>query len=186
MGRYKKYGSAGALWKALEAYFDSISRKRPVMEQKPTDRMDKYGHTIMELVSVKNEKGEEMTELEFVLPPTVGDLCRHLGISRETWSQYCKDPTLAEPTGWARDRLEAYLEGQLLRREGKNLQGVIFSLQNNYGMSEKKTLELGPRAEKAVASSGGAAERNALLRKIAEELDDGDDGCAGQAGTAED
>jgi len=185
MGRPKKYASDRALRRAVEDYFDSISRVRQVMEEHNTGERDKFGHFVMEWVPVKNARGEIMTEREYVLPPTAGGLCEHLGISRETWAQYCADPAFARTTAWAREQLKLYLERQLLIREGKNLQGVIFSLQNNYGMSEKRTVELGPRAVQAVEGSG-AKERDALLRKLAEELEnDGtDDGGPEAAGTA--
>lgn len=179
MGRYKKYRSDRALREAVEDYFASISRVREVMEERRTGARDKYGHFANEWVPVRNGKGEVMTEREFVLPPTAGGLCEHLGVSRETWSQYCGDPQFARTTTWAREQMKLYLERQLLTREGKNLQGVIFSLQNNYGMSERKTVELGPQAIQTAAKVG-AAERDALLRKIAEELGDEESGAPDQ------
>ena len=187
MGRPKRYSSDRALRRAVEDYFNSISRVREVMEERRSGERDKYGHFVVEWVPVKNGKGEVMTEREYILPPTTGGLCEHLGISRETWSQYCGDKQFASTTTWAREQLKLYLERQLLTREGKNLQGVIFSLQNNYGMSEKRTVELGSKAAKAVAKVG-TTEREALLRKIAEELEDdgADDEGPGTAGTAAD
>lgn len=83
---------------------------------------------------MKNTKGEVMVEREYVIPPTVGGLCGHPGISRQTWADYCdpeKNPKFRETTAWAREELRRYLEGQLLTRSGKGLKGVIFSLQNN-------------------------------------------------------
>ncbi len=94
---------------------------------------------------------------EFVVPPTVGGLCRHLGIHRSTWADYCdpeKHPELQEVTAYARETMEAFLEDALLTRSGKELKGVIFSLQNNYGYTERKEVELGPRARKAVTAGG--------------------------------
>lgn len=173
MSRYKKYRSDKALREAVEGYFASISRVRQVMEERRTGKLDRYGHPVTEWVPVLDGRGEVMTEREFVLPPTTGGLCAHLGISRETWAQYCNLTQFAETTTWARETLRLYLEQQLLTREGKNLQGVLFSLQNNYGYAEKKTVELGPQAARAVAQVGSGS-REALLRKIAEELDDDD------------
>lgn len=171
MSRYKKYRSDKALREAVEGYFASISRVRQVMEERRTGELDRYGHFVMELVPVLDGRGQPMMEREFVLPPTVGGLCAHLGISRETWAQYCGLPQFEETAGWARETLRLYLEQQLLTREGKNLQGVLFSLQNNYGMSEKKTVELGPQAAKAVAETGmSLSERKELLLKLADDL----------------
>lgn len=178
MSRYKKYRSDKALREAVEGYFASISRVRQIMEERRTGEVDKYGHFVVEWVPVLDGRGEIMTEREFVQPPTVGGLCAWLGISRETWAQYCGLPQFGETTTWARETLRFYLEQQLLTREGKNLQGVIFSLQNNYGYAEKRTVELGPQAVRAVTQTGSGT-RDALLKKIAEELDDGDSGETG-------
>lgn len=140
MGRSKKYNTALVLRRALEDYFDSISRVRQVMEERNTGERDKYGHAVMELVPVQNSKGEIMTEREYVIPPTVGGLCQHLGISRVTWSQYCngeRNPQFVEVTTWAREQLLAWREHELMTRPGRDLPGVMFDLQMNYGMSEK-------------------------------------------------
>ena len=140
MGRTKKYNTDLALRRAVENYFDSISRVKPVMESYNTGEKDQWGHFIPEWRPVKNARGEDMTELEFVVPPTVGGLCRYLGISRDTWSQYCsreRNPQFAGTTEWAREQLLAWREKELMTRPGKDLTGVMFDLQMNYGMSEK-------------------------------------------------
>lgn len=173
MGRYKKYRSDKALREAVEGYFAGISRTVNVMEERKTGEKDSWGHFVKEWVPVCNDRGEVVRAREFVIPPTVGGLCTHLQISRETWSKYCDkelNPQFEETTTWARGVLRGYLEGQLLTRGGKDLKGVIFSLQNNYGYAEKRTVELGPKAAQAVAAgAAGSAEREALLRLLAEE-----------------
>ena len=196
MGRCKKYRSDKTLREAVEAYFAGISRTVDVMEERNTGEKDSWGHFVKEWVQVTNDRGEVVRELEFVVPPTVGGLCASLGISRDTWASYCdreRNPQFGETTTWAREVLQGYLEGQLLSRSGKDLKGVIFSLQNNYGMSEKRTVELGPKAAEAVAYAG-SAERDALLKKLLEEQDDDNGvpveaqpeaGSVGRGGTAE-
>lgn len=186
VGRYKKYSSDKALREAVEDYFASISREREIMEESVTPEKDQWGHFVKEWVPVTNDKGEVMREREYVIPPTVGGLCDHLKISRQTWADYCNpelNPKFRETTAWAREILRGYLEGQLLTRSGKDMKGVIFSLQNNYGMSEKRTVELGPKAAEVVAKAG-SAEREALLRKLTEELESNGvaDGGSGEAG----
>ena len=204
MGRYKKYRSDKALREAVEGYFAGISRTVDVMEERKTGEKDDWGHFVKEWVPVCNDSGKVIRAREFVIPPTAGGLCAHLEISRETWAKYCdKDmnPQFEETTTWARSVLRGYLEGQLLTRGGKDLKGVIFSLQNNYGYAEKRTVELGPKAAQAVAAgAAGPAEREALLRLLAEEFGgDGTDdaenrdpaeaqpeaGSVGRGGTAE-
>lgn len=176
MGRYRKYKTDKALRKAAESYFAGISRTETVMEERRTGEKDSWGHFATEWVQVVNDQGEAVTVREYVIPPSVGGLCRYLEISRETWSRYCdpeENPQFRETVRWVREELRGYLEDQLLTRSGKDLKGVIFSLQNNYGMSEKRTVELGPKAAEAVASAG--SEREALLQKLLSEMSDGTD-----------
>ena len=140
MGREKKYNTDRALRRAIEEYFDSISRIKPVMEVYNTGQKDRWGHFIPEWRPVKNARGEDMTEREYVIPPTVGGLCSYLQISRVTWFNYCdrvRNPQFAETTEWAREQLLAWREKELMTRPGKDLTGVLFDLQMNYGMSEK-------------------------------------------------
>ncbi len=69
----------------------------------------------------------------------------------------------------ARCAVQEYLERELLTRE-KGLQGVIFALQANFGMSEKRTVELGPRAAQAMAAGRMSEnERRDLLRAMTED-----------------
>ena len=70
--------------------------------------------------------------------------------------------------------MEAYLEEQLLTRE-KNVQGLIFNLQNNYGWREKREVELGGETRRTVAGSAQArpmsiAEKMAFLEQQREAL----------------
>lgn len=148
-GRPKKYTKKG-LETAVEGYFSSISRDE-----------------------------REAWEAEYKRPPTVSGLCLYLGIDRSTWQNYADPklhPEFREITAYAKMRMEAYLEEQLLTRE-KNVQGLIFNLQNNYGWREKRELELGGEtrrtvAEGAQAQSMSIAEKIALLAEQREALAD--------------
>ena len=55
------------------------------------------------------------------------------------------------------------------------MRGIIFDLQNNYGMTERRELELGPQAAKAISGAVTTEEREELLRLLKEEAqrDDG-------------
>lgn len=114
---------------------------------------------------------------EYKRPPTVSGLCLYLGIDRSTWQNYADPklhPELREITAYARMRMETYLEEQLLIRE-KNVQGLIFNLQNNYGWREKREVELGGETRRAVADGTQArtmsiAEKVALLAEQREAL----------------
>ena len=168
-GRPKKY-TKKKLREETERYFRSISRTIPA-------RDDTGG-------IIRNDDGDEIQLLQYVVPPSIAGLCLQLGIDRSTWQNYA-DPTLhpelADVVAEARARIEAYLEQELLTRE-KGLQGIIFNLQNNYGWRQKQEDELG---EKTRSSMGAgelriadklallAEERDALL--MTEREDDGEE-----------
>ena len=161
-GRPKKYTRKG-LEKAVEGYFASISRKVRVL--------DEDGE------AVYNDIGESIWVTEYIRPPTVSGLCLYLGIDRSTWQNYADrrlHPELQEITAYAKMRMETYLEEQLLTRE-KNVQGLVFNLQNNYGWREKREVELGGETREAVsagvqAQSMSIAEKMALLTEQREAL----------------
>ncbi len=144
MARPRKY-TAKSLQKAVNAYFLSISRRVPVTERVDSGRKDEMGHVVWEDVPVLNQLGEQIIREEYVIPPTVAGLCAWLGIHRSTWTDWCdteRFPEFADTTTRARGRLQGWNEEQLLTREGKNLKGVIFNLQNNYGYSEHQEVNL--------------------------------------------
>lgn len=87
MSRPRKY-TPNTLKKAVNGYFDSISRLVPLTEKRNTGRKDSDGHVIYEEVPVLNRLGVQATVLEYLVPPTVGGLCEHLGIHRSTWADY--------------------------------------------------------------------------------------------------
>ena len=152
-GRPKKY-TRKSLQKAVDGYFASISRKVRVV--------DDDGE------AVYNDVGDSIWVTEYIRPPTVSGLCLHLGVDRSTWQNYADPrlhPELAEITAYAKVRMETYLEEQLLTRE-KNVQGLIFNLQNNYGWKEKREVELGGETRRAV-SAGAQAQNMSIAEKMA-------------------
>lgn len=143
MGRPRKY-TPKKLREKVNEYFDSITRIVEVTEQVPTGNLDSKGHMIFETRPVLNRLGLPAQVEEYIIPPTVGGLCEFLGINRSTWAEYCntdKHPEFSNTTTRTRGRMRAYLELQLLTRSGKDVKGIIFDLQNNYGYKEK--LEIG-------------------------------------------
>ena len=172
MGRPKKYG-VKSLAKAVERYFLSITRDVPVLEKRDSGKKDDKGHVIYEHVPVVNKLGEQAVITEYIVPPTVGGLCAVLGIHRSTWAEYCDPelhPEFSDTTTRARGRLREWREEQLLTR--KDVKGIIFDLQNNYGYSEKRQVELGERASRAVVSAATMpmGEKMQLLEEIAREF----------------
>ena len=75
MSRPRKY-TPNTLKKAVNGYFDSISRLVPLTEKRNTGRKDSDGHVIYEEVPVLNRLGVQATVLEYLVPPTVGGLHR--------------------------------------------------------------------------------------------------------------
>ena len=162
-GREKKY-TAKKLNEAVERYFKSISRTAPVTEEVPTGELDERGHKLYHQVPVVNDLNEAMLHTEFIIPPTVSGLCQYLGIHRATWARYSdpdQHPEFCDTTTRARGRMRAYLEEQLLTR--KDVRGVIFDLQNNYGYAERREVELGSKARAAIGSANLPVEERAEL-----------------------
>ena len=139
MGKQKKY-TPEKLDRAVKRYFKSISREITVTESKPTGERDDMGHMIYEEVPVMNSLGREMKTVQYLIPPTVGGLSDFLGIHRDTWNAYCNDEAYSDTTTYARGRMHAYLEREMLTRPGKDLKGVMFNLENNYGYAERKNV----------------------------------------------
>lgn len=148
------------LREAIERYFRSISRTIPA-------RDDTGG-------IIRNDDGEEIKVVQFVVPPSVTGMCLYLGIDRSTWQNYADaalHPELAGICQGARTRIEAYLEQELLTRE-KGVQGIIFNLQNNYGWKQKQEVELGKDTRESMKHAATYHEKLALLR-----ADDGESEC---------
>ncbi len=179
MARPKKYTQL-SLEKADRAYFDSISRDVIAQERVDTGKRDPDGHKIYELKPILDRRGKQIVLLEYVVPPTVGGLCNFLGIDRSTWANYAdieQHPEHEGTVSYARSKMRAWLEEQLLTR--KDVRGVIFDLQNNYGYTERRELELGARAERVAREMVPLSERENLLREIAREFGGDADGGAG-------
>lgn len=168
MSREKTY-TPDSLEKAVNKYFKSITRIKHVTEKVDSGRRDEKNHVIYEEREVINRYGKPLEIEEYIIPPTIEDLAAFLGIHRSTWTNYCNDELYFDTTTRARGRIRAYLHRELLTREGKDIRGVMFDLQNNFGFSDKKQVEIGPGTKKLLAAEAlPVDEREALLRKIAE------------------
>ncbi len=151
MSQEKQY-TPEKLDKAVKKYFRSISRcitlteKKPVIlgqdeDGNPVYKEDEMGHIVYTLAPIVNSLGKEMKVLEYIIPPSVGDLAIFLGIHRSTWDRYCQCEEFCDTTTHARGLMHAYLERESLTRSGKDLKGILFNLENNYGYKEKIELE---------------------------------------------
>lgn len=151
VGRPKKYKTKKQLSEAVERYFSSISKVVTVY--------DEIGAVMI------GDDCNIMQRVEYIDPPTITGLCLYLGIDRRTWANYCDielHPEFADVTAYARARIEAWLERELLTRE-KSVQGLIFNLQNNFGWRQKAEVDLGEKTRKTIAET----EKMSLADKIA-------------------
>lgn len=185
-GRKPKYKTAKQLEQAVNAYFTRISYQEPAVVATPTGEVDDNGHVkykTMLLYEPGKEigmRGAPVTVTKWLKPPSMAGLCLHLGISKETWSNYAGQEKFRAVVERTRARMEDYWTERL---DGKGANGARFALSSCYGWSgEKREVELGPRAEKAVgATAVPMSERKALLEELAREFARG--GGSGEAGS---
>ena len=127
-----------ALREAVAAYFDSITRVVEIQEKVDSGKKDAWGHVIWDTVPVMNNLGKVATRIEFLVPPTIGGLCLHLGIHSSTWSRWRdgeKHPEFQEIIELVYDRLITWRQEQVVSRD--KVQGLIWDLETNYGAREK-------------------------------------------------
>lgn len=131
MGKEPKY-KPEELEAKIEDYFAGITRLVTVTEMVDTGEKDKYGHAILEARDVLNSKGEAVKKLNYIIPPTIGGICKHLGISPTTWSKYGERKRYDEIVKRTRGRVYEYLQGETLVRPDKMLGGIMFNIENNF------------------------------------------------------
>lgn len=132
MGRWKTYRSAKAFAEAVDGYFESIT----YTETACRPGIWNHGEYIRG-EEIYNRDGAPIKVTHYAVPPSIVALQNHIGVSRETWSNYADDPAYAEIIEYARRRVEEYLNRQLIEM-GRDNKGVIFSLENNFGYREKR------------------------------------------------
>lgn len=138
MGRKKTY-TKKTLRKAVTAYFDSITRVVKLTEKQDTGQKDSYGHTIYKDVPVKNRLGQQAEVLEYLVPPTYGGLCIHLGIVSSTWTRWKdkdKYPEFQTIIEEVEDRMVNWRKEQVVTR--KDVKGLIWDLEVNHGCGKQK------------------------------------------------
>lgn len=139
MARKKNY-TPETLQRAVEKYFKTITRKVKVTEKVDTGKKDSSGHVIWENRPVTNCLGKELEVTEYLVPPSVAGLCEFLGIHRSTWAEYCSQEEFSDTTSHARGRMQGWREEQLVTR--KDVKGIVFDLENNYGYRERQHIQV--------------------------------------------
>ena len=137
MGAPKKY-TKGTLEAAVREYFASITREVVIQERVPTGKKDSWGHDVYEWRDVENNLGQVAKRTEYLVPPTLGGLCIHLGIANSTWTRW-RDPNKYKSfkpiIEYVDDRLIAWRKEQVVVRD--KVSGIIWDLETNYGCGKK-------------------------------------------------
>ena len=149
MGATPKY-TKDTLETAVREYFASITREVVIQERVPTGKKDSWGHDVYELRDVENNLGEKAKRTEYLVPPTLGGLCIHLGIANSTWSRWREQKKYKEIIEFVDDRMIAWRKEQVLIR--KDVKGLIWDLEVNHGCG-KQEKEKNP--EVSVVIEGG-------------------------------
>ena len=121
----------------IEDYFAGISRMRAVTESVPTGEKDKNGRDICEERVALNGRGEVVKTEDWLVPPTIADLLDHVGLTAEDWERFRSDDKLRPVVQAAEMRVERYLRRELLMRPGKDLKGVVLTLQHDFGFDDE-------------------------------------------------
>ncbi len=132
MGRPKKY-TAASLKKGVAAYFDSVRYERIMVRDEVYEGED--GQAQFRKVLVYDEDGEPVKETVWHKPPSLAGVCLHLGISRDTWAEYGKDPAMGGIVQEARMIVEDFWNEQL----ANNCKGARFALEANMGWNDRWT-----------------------------------------------
>ena len=153
-GAPKIYADAEALAKGCERYFASISRVEervnPITGEPECSSL-----------------GKPIERVVWLTQPSMGGLARSLGISDRTLRHYAEDTddpggtgnTKAAVVEWAKAICRDWLLEQVTTREKGSLNGLIFVLENNYGMKEQLSVEhSGQRIEEYLAALETGAE----------------------------
>lgn len=175
-GRKRKYSTPAQLEKAVNGYFAAISYQEPAVVATPTGEVDEDGR-IKWRTKLLHEPGEQVgmqgkpvTVTKWLTPPNMAGLCLHLGISRETWSNYGQDKTLKPVVERARARMEDYWCSRL---DGKGANGAKFALSSCYGWTERHEVGLDKPTRNVMAGQQiPLEEKEQLLRRIALEFSD--------------
>lgn len=149
VGAAPKY-TKQALESAVRDYFARITREVVIQERVPTGEKDAWGHDVYEWRDVENSLGEKAKRTEYLVPPTLGGLCIHLGIANSTWSRWREQKKYKEIIEFVDDRMIAWRKEQVLIR--KDVKGLIWDLEVNHGCG-KQEKEKNP--EVSVVIEGG-------------------------------
>lgn len=172
-GRPRIYKTVAAFRKAVDGYFQAITRERKLTEFVDSGERTNKGKPIYVERDVLGIDGQPVMVLDYVVPPTMPALQLTIGVGKSSWDNYRKREGFAEVCADAKLRIEAYLAEQAVLRDKP--QGVLFTLENNYGWKSNREIELGDKTRAALAQDMTMAEKMALIREAAMAAGDADD-----------
>ncbi|KPU43022.1 hypothetical protein OXPF_34540 [Oxobacter pfennigii] len=139
-GRPRKYKTAKAIEKAIEYYFDSITKTELAFENILTGYEDEEKtKPIYNKIPLLNNAGEQIKTTIYFENPSILGMCAHMGIDRATLLRYEQEQEYCNTIKKAKEKIEKYLEEKLYRHE--QVTGIIFNLKNNFGWKDKTEVE---------------------------------------------
>ncbi|MZQ97205.1 MAG: hypothetical protein GT601_05985 [Acidaminobacter sp.] len=140
IGNKKEYPTAADLENAINKYFDEITRDTVLKENYIAGYKDD-GEPIVAEREALNRLGEPVVVEEFLVKPSVINMCVKLGITRSALSLYrTYGEDYLDTITRACARIEAYKVDQL-DDKGKATNGIIFDLKNNHDYRDKQEIE---------------------------------------------
>jgi len=135
-GRPLIWEDAEEFKRQCELYFKKITRTAPKVERIAIGYEDNDPKKpIFEEKTVVNDAGETFNETEWLTPPTLVGLARHLGVDRRTLLNYSSKDEYFPTIKAAKTRVEEY-EAQRLDQRSAVI-GNIFSLKNNHNWRDQ-------------------------------------------------
>lgn len=173
-GKPRIYKTPEAFRKAVETYFDAITRERRLTEWVDSGERTNKGKPLMVEREVLGLDGQPVIVFDYIMPPTMPALLLSIGVSKTAWHDYRGREGYAEICEDAKLRIEAHLAEQAVIRD--NPRGVMFTLENNYGWRSSKEVELGRETRAALAMDMTMEEKMRLIREMAVAAGDTDEG----------
>lgn len=166
MGRKPKY-TPMKFRTACEGYFREIEYQVYAKEIR-----EEYDEGVKKTVSdtFLNADGQKIKITKYAVPPTLERLELKLGISDETWRNYCKNPDYSDTCEWVRLKIRAY-EMEMVEVLGRDGRGVQFKLEMDERRREREAL----RGDTAAVQAPTMADRMKILADIARQFSEAEE-----------
>ena len=99
---------------------------------------------------VEEENARRKITGDKLKPITISGICVHLGIAKDTWTEYSKREGFAVPMKRFKSIVENYVEDGVLNGTVNTI-GGIFNLKNNHGWTDKQEITVNESSDKLTA-----------------------------------